>query len=214
MSPQRGFSLLELLVAVAVFAAVSAVAYGGLSSVLQTRQQTDQHAKRLQALQQTMTMIQRDLSQAIARPVRDQLGDLQPALFKKGGDTLFAFTRAGRVNPLGLSRSNLQRVGYALDTEGRLVRYLWPVLDSTQGDEPYSIVLLESVTGMELRFIDGAKEWKESWPPQEESSDLPLAVEVTLELEGWGSFRRLIPMVETAVVPAPKGQNKQKGANE
>ena len=208
MSPQRGFSLLELLVAVAVFAAVSAVAYGGLSSVLQTRQQTDQHAKRLQALQQTMMMIQRDLSQAVARPARDQLGDLEPALFKKGGDNLLAFTRAGRVNPLGLKRSTLQRVGYAVDVEGRLVRYLWPVLDRAQGMEPYRVVLLESVKGAEVRFVDSAREWQENWPPQEDQPDLPLAVEITLELEDWGRFRRLVPLVETAAEPEQKEQQE------
>ncbi|MFO7592806.1 MAG: type II secretion system minor pseudopilin GspJ [Pseudomonadota bacterium] len=209
MSPQRGFSLLELLVAVAVFAVVSAVAYGGLSSVLQTRQQTDQHAKRLQALQQAMMMIQRDLSQAIDRPVRDQLGDLQPALVQEGAGNLLVFTRAGRVNPLGLPRSTLQRVGYSLDGEGRLVRYLWPVLDRTQGQEPYAVVLLDSVRGAKVRFVDSRKEWQESWPQGDESAPLPLAVEITLELDHWGGFQRLLPLVESAAEIERDDQEEQ-----
>ncbi|MCW9089055.1 MAG: type II secretion system minor pseudopilin GspJ [Gammaproteobacteria bacterium] len=204
MVRQRGFTLLEMLVAVAVFAAVSAVAYGGLSSMLQTRQQVGQHAQRLQSLQQTMAIMHRDLTQALVRPVRDPFGDVEPALYQQEGVYLLVLTRAGRLNLQGLRRSELQRIAYALE-DGRLIRYVWPVLDSPQGSEPYSHVLLEAVREAELRFVDSQREWQLNWPPldslrEEAEVALPLAVEITLELEQWGGFRRLIPLVETAAV--------------
>ncbi|MCW8828444.1 MAG: type II secretion system minor pseudopilin GspJ [Gammaproteobacteria bacterium] len=204
MVRQRGFTLLEMLVAVAVFAAVSAVAYGGLSSMLQTRQQVGQHAQRLQSLQQTMAIMHRDLTQALVRPVRDPFGDVEPALYQQEGVYLLVLTRAGRLNLQGLRRSELQRIAYALE-DGRLIRYVWPVLDSPQGSEPYSHVLLEAVREVELRFVDSQREWQLNWPPldslrEEAEVALPLAVEITLELEQWGGFRRLIPLVETAAV--------------
>lgn len=204
---ERGFSLLELLVAVSVFAVISAVAYGGLSSVLQTRQQTDQHARQLQALQQTLAMVQRDLTQAVARPVRDPFGDSQPALYQREGSYLLAFTRAGRSNLLGRRQSELQHIAYGLE-EDRLVRYVWPVLDAPQGAEPYTVVLLEGVSDVQLRFLDGVREWQGSWPPPalpQELSDstLPLGVEILLELEQWGDFRRLVALVESPGGAAP-----------
>lgn len=204
MVRQRGFTLLEMLVAVAVFAAVSAVAYGGLSSMLQTRQQVEQHAQRLQSLQQTMAIMHRDLTQALVRPVRDPFGDVEPALYHQEGGYLLVLTRAGRLNLQGLRRSELQRIAYALEDD-RLIRYVWPVLDSPQGSEPYSHVLLEAVREAELRFVDSQREWQLNWPPldslgEETGVALPLAVEISLELEQWGGFRRLIPLVETAAL--------------
>lgn len=215
--PQKGFSLLELLVAVAVFAAVSAVAYGGLSSVLQARQQTERHARQLQELQQALGMLQRDLSQALARPVRDPFGDQLPAFYQQQGGYLLAFTRAGRPNLLGRQQSELRRIAYALEEE-KLVRYLWPVLDAPQGLEPYAVPLLEGVIEAELRFLDDERQWHENWPPADRQLEpqavpLPLAVELTLELEKWGEIRRLIPLVETAkgdTVP-PDGEPGQDG---
>ena len=214
----RGFSLLELLVAVAVFAVISAVAYGGLSSVLKTRQLTDQHARQLQVLQQTMATLQRDLAQAVARPVRDPFGDIQPALYQREGSYLLAFTRAGRSNLLGRRQSELQHIAYGLE-EDRLLRYVWPVLDAPQGTEPYTVVLLEGVRDVQLRFLDGTRQWQGSWPPallpQELShSTLPLGVEFLLELEQWGSFRRVIALVESPdgsgpVPPVSPGQTPQ-----
>ncbi|MGM0593467.1 MAG: type II secretion system minor pseudopilin GspJ [Pseudomonadota bacterium] len=209
MSRQHGFSLLELLVAVAVFAAVSAIAYSGLHSVLETRQQTNLHAERLQSLQRTMLTLQRDLSQAVDRPVRDQFGDEEPSLFQDStGEYLLVLTRAGRANPLGLRRSGLRRVAYRLD-EGRLERHLWRGLDHSQGAEPFPVVLLERVRDVELRYLDADNAWQDAWPPldaEEGQADrLPRAVEVVLELEEWGQFRRLIPLPPGPEPVAPPG---------
>lgn len=196
---QQGFSLLELLVAVAVFAAVSAVAYSGLQSVMATRYETRRHAERLEALERTMLTLQRDLSQVVVRPVRDQFGDEEPAFSQGGvGEALLSFTRAGRANPLGLKRSGLRRIAYVLE-EGRLERHLWSTLDHSQGEEPYRLVLIDQVDGVELRYLDAQGQWLEGWPPlavagEDAGPTLPRAIEITLELERWGPFRRLIPL--------------------
>ena len=47
----HGFTLLELLVAVAIFAVLSAMAYGGLSNVIDNSQQTETSMQRLQEIQ-------------------------------------------------------------------------------------------------------------------------------------------------------------------
>ncbi|MFP4682439.1 MAG: type II secretion system protein J, partial [Ectothiorhodospira sp.] len=76
----RGFTLLELVVTLALFALVSLMAYGGLRSVLETRQLTDAAAHRLARLQMTVTLLGRDLEQLARRPVRDAYGDPVPPL--------------------------------------------------------------------------------------------------------------------------------------
>ena len=70
----QGFTLLELLVALAVFAVLSTMAYGGLRSVLQTQRQTEEAAIKLHKIQQAIFYLEKDLLQVVARPIRDEFG--------------------------------------------------------------------------------------------------------------------------------------------
>lgn len=195
---QSGFTLLEMLVALTVFALVSAMVYGGQVAVLKQKAGTERQAEFLKQLQGAMMMLERDIGQHVLRPVRDDFGDSQPPMVAAdfGDYYLLTLSRAGWQNPLGQPRSTLQRVAYGLD-EGRLLRYSWTTLDRAQGSEPYEVVLLESVRSLKLRFLDEKREWSEQWPPYDAENKallvMPLALELTLETEEWGSFRRVIP---------------------
>jgi general secretion pathway protein J len=213
-SRQRGFTLLEMLVALTVFALVSAMVYGGQVAVLKAKAGTERQAEFLKQLQGTMMMLERDIGQYVLRPVRDDYGDSQPPMVAADfGDYRLTLTRAGWQNPLGQPRSTLQRVAYGLE-DGRLVRYSWTSLDRAQGSEPYRLVLLESVRSLKLRFLDEKREWSEQWPPYDAENrallEMPLALELTLETEEWGSFRRVIPTagggVDMALAEAPEGE--------
>jgi general secretion pathway protein J len=111
---------------------------------------------------------------------------------------LVTFTRGGWTNPIGLQRSELQRVSYAVQN-GTLVREYWPVLDATLQDTVVSRVLLDHVKGFSLRFMDAGHQWQTQWPagtlvPGQQQSALlrtrPIAVEVTLDLDDWGVLVR------------------------
>lgn len=205
----RGFTLLEMLVAVAVFAVISVMAYAGLDSVMVAKVQTEKHAERLSELQMAMLMLERDISQAVPRGIRDSYGDAQPPLLGGGDDrAAVEWTRAGWANPVGRVRSELQRVGYRVEDE-RLVRDSWMVLDRAQDSEPYRAILLEGVDKLSVRFMDGQRKWLESWPPQSFASppgapqaaapELPLAIEVKLELADFGEIVRLFRVSEPAL---------------
>jgi len=181
-----GFTLLELLVALAIFGLLAAMSYGGLQAVLEQQSSTELAADRLGALQKMYLIMQRDIEQIVPRTVRDEYGDAQQPLV--GGDAL-QLTRGGWRNPAGRQRSTLQRVGYAFDDE-QLVRYTWSVLDRAQDSEALQQPLIEDVEGMQLRYLDRNDEWQEQWPdaqairdtvPGEQSQMLPKAIEVTIE---------------------------------
>ena len=198
---QGGFTLLEMLVAITIFAVVSAMVYGGQVAVLKAKAVTERQALHLKQLQLAMLMLERDIGQHLLRPVRDDYGDSQPPMVAdEYGDFRLTLSRAGWQNPLKLPRSTLQRVAYGLEEE-KLIRYSWPMLDRAQGSEPYEVVLLEQVRALQLRFLDESREWQEQWPPQSAATSnapsavMPLAVELVFEMEGWGSFRRVIPTV-------------------
>ena len=194
--PTRGFTLLELLVAIAVFATLSVMAYGALREVMASSAHVEAEVEKLARLQLTFTWLERDLAQAIGRPVRDAYGDHAHAML--GGDLgteLLLFTRAGHSNPAqSARRSSLLRVGYRLD-EKRFSRVFWPVVDAVQGTEPVQRELLDNVNSVSLRFLNHSVAWQPSWPTDIQSSALtcvPAAVEVTLDVDGLGEVRRLI----------------------
>ncbi|MES9970497.1 MAG: type II secretion system minor pseudopilin GspJ [Candidatus Thiodiazotropha sp.] len=192
-----GFTLLELLIAMMIFAIMATFVYAGLKVILDTEHQTSQYSQRISKLQLGLNLMQRDIEQMVARPVRDEYGDQQPAL-KSGGisDILLEFTRDGFANPMQLPRSNLQRVGYTFE-ENTLYRLTWPTLDRSQESEPYRRKLIGDITSLELVFYDKALQEKREWPPRtsggqdEDPSALPVSIEVKLELKDWGTIRRL-----------------------
>jgi len=205
-SRYHGFTLLELLVALSVFSLVSVMAYAGLRTVLQSEQQTEQRATRIQQLQSAVLMLERDLAQFVDRPIRDEYGDEQPALRTADyGASRLEFTHAGWRNPTASARSTLQRVAYGVEEE-QLLRLSWPVLDRAQDSTPYRAVLLDKVREFNLRYMDDAHEWQLQWPPAGLAAGdpvpLPLALEVTLVLEDLGEIRRVFPLYAEAL-PAP-----------
>jgi len=194
----RGFTLIELLVALLIFAIFAAIAYGGLDQVLTAKQRTTREAERLTDLQTAYTWIARDIEQAVDRPIRDAYGDPAEALI--GGGTSLELTRAGWRNPAGLTRSHLQRIAYTLE-DGQLQRRYWRVLDRAPDSEAHETMLLEGVQEMELRFLDEQGQWQPAWPVTNAAGNvvpMPRAVELSLEIEGWGRITRLFRVPDGA----------------
>jgi general secretion pathway protein J len=199
----RGFTLLELLVALAVFSVMAVMAYGGLASVLGSRERVLQSLERTAALQKAYLRLRNDLQQLRARPSRDPYGEAQPALALLP-DGSMEFTRSGWRNPLAQPRSSLQRVAYRLDADGRLLRISWRAVDRAQNAAASEAVVLTGVEDLRWRFLVNAeldhggsqRSWYESWPPPatQDSARLaavPHAVEVALTLEDLGEVRLL-----------------------
>ncbi len=191
----RGFTLLEILVAVSIFGLISVMAYSGLGGVLRTREVTDIVAKRLAELESAVMILSRDLTQAINRPIRDEFGDTQSAFIgNENSPVLLQFTRGGVGNPLNLTRSHLRRVAYFLE-EGKLQRASWPRLDRSSQVELDRVDLVQDLESVKLRFMTMNHKYVNQWPPRQARSgkptDLPLGVEITLELKDWGSVTRL-----------------------
>ncbi|MEN8216148.1 MAG: type II secretion system minor pseudopilin GspJ [Pseudomonadota bacterium] len=184
----QGFTLLELLVALAIFAVIAVMAYKGLDTILTARLQTDEHATQLARLQIALTWLGRDIEQYIERPIRDQYGDRQQAL--QGTISHLELTRAGWRNPAQQQRSSLQRVAYHLENK-TLMRSYWWVLDRAQDARPLKMDLLNEVNEIQFRYLDENLRWREQWSPNEKASPPLKAIEVTLTVLEWGRITRL-----------------------
>ncbi len=191
-----GFTLLELLVAVAVFAVIAALASSGFNSVLNSATRSEEQMDRLAELQKAMIIIARDVQQAVDRPIRDEFGSPSPPFIGSQQTELLEFSRTGRRNPTNIARSHIQRVGYRLDDE-TLYRQSWSVLDRAQDSEPLEGKLIEGITEIEIRYLDESRQWQNQWPPLTTGASgtpaaaLPLGVEITFDIEGLGSVPRI-----------------------
>jgi general secretion pathway protein J len=199
MMKARGFTLVEVLVAIFIFAIVSAIAMGGYNELVKQSDIVDRGAARTRAIQSTMQRMNLDFTALEPRPVRQPLGDgLVPALRadEKSTEELVEFTHSGWSNPAGVPRSTLQRVAYRIEDK-KLIREYWLALDRTMSSEPESAVMLEDVKSVKFRFMDANRTWHDQWPPLGYSpADAPwvrpIAVEFTLDLEDWGELKRLV----------------------
>ncbi|VAW99042.1 hypothetical protein MNBD_GAMMA22-1414 [hydrothermal vent metagenome] len=193
---KSGFTLLELLIAMAIFATIAVISYSGLSSMLKTAKAVEIDANRLKEVQTAMLFMQRDLLQSVNRSVREEYGSFTKVLQSNDqGNVLLEFTRGGRRNPANFLRSSLQRVGYGIDDDENLVRYIWPVLDRSQDSKAVKQDLLKEVDNLQFRFLNASNTWAESWPPissNNKTVPLPLAVEISFDLKDWGRIKRLI----------------------
>ena len=198
-SRARGFTLLEILVAIAVFAVVAWLAYGGLRQVLAGRAMLLPRMEATAARLRGITLLERDITSAAPRGVRDPLGTPQPAFrAEPGGRGPLALVRHDAARALLAGEPALSRVEWQLEGN-RLVRLRWPVLDPIQGTQPLREIVLTGVRQWQLEFLAGRKDadWKNFWPPDAAGvlrDQLPRAVVVTLVFDDGAALRRLLPV--------------------
>ncbi|MEZ5573982.1 MAG: type II secretion system minor pseudopilin GspJ [Halioglobus sp.] len=201
-----GFTLIEVLIALAITAFVSVIAYTSLATVMTGVESLRENTDRIYEVNRALMIISRDLRQFVDRPVRDEFGEVEPAL--TGGNLArfsLSLTRTGWHNPNGLPRSNMQRVNYRLEDDG-LWRDSYPVLDRAGDTEPNTVLLLDNVDDFKLLFLGSLEalqtksgstavdttNWAENWVADSGASlPPPVAVEITLQLPLWGEMRRM-----------------------
>lgn len=196
-----GFTLIEVLVALAIFGILSVLAYQALGQTFSNADLLNERMDRLRAIQQAMRVIGNDLRLAAPRPVREPLtGTLVPAVRTEPG-TEFALevTRGGWPNPAALPRGTLQRAQYRID-DGELVRLHWNVLDAGLSNEPVVTVLLDDVESIVLNYLEPGGSWTDQWPPfgmtgTQATRIRPHVVEVVLTLNDQGEIRRFFEVL-------------------
>lgn len=188
----RGFTLLEMVLALAIFAMLGLMANRVLYQGMALEEISARHAGRLADIQHALATMERDFTAMVPRPVRGTgaLGGQSPlAVEGRAGSDSIIFTHAGWLNPGGtLARSQLQRVAYQVKGEN-LVRAFLDYPDMPAGSEPHSRRLLNGVSTLRLRYWSQGQ-WRQDWQGERA---LPQAVEVSLTLsEGMTVTRRFL----------------------
>ena len=193
----RGFTLIEVMVSLAIFGVLTALSYGALSQTLSNSDLLTERMDRLQSIQRTMSYLSSELLQAAPRSVRADLGQYEPALLSNfASDFALQLTHSGWPNSAGVPRSTQQRTAYRIEDD-ELIRYHWNVLDRTVNNVPVTTVMMTNVESLTFRFLQVNGEWTDQWPPinlqtTSNTVTLPRAVAISLVLPDEGELVRIV----------------------
>lgn len=182
-SAQQGFTLIELLVALMIFALLASAGVLLLGNSVSAQAQVKARLDDMAAVQRASGALAADLGQAVPRITRTEAGTLAPAFWAQDegeGQPVMQFVRGGWDNLGNLPRPSLQKVEYWV-RQGRLERRGYAQLDGAAGDDPAT--LLENVEAVVLRFRDAQGKWRDDWTPSQPDL-MPRAVEIRVTRTG------------------------------
>jgi len=192
-----GFTLIEILVAMAIFTIIGLASTGVLTSVINSDQLSSKRFEQLEELQRAMLTIERDILQIVPRALR--VNGEPVAVVLSGGEDVFdsdtdglGFVRVGWHNPqMLLPRSTLQAVGYRIQ-EQQLQRLYGNYVDNVIGYEPKVKILLSDIEDFQVSFLTEAEQLEEpeEWKETYSSATLPLAISITIVSKTFGEIRR------------------------
>lgn len=184
-----GFTLVEMLIALAIFGMITAGSVALLSFSVRAQEMADRQLANLGSVRRAATLLNADFAQAVPRPWRDENGDVQRSFYGTAGQEtrLLVMVRGGWDNPDGLQRSSLQRVEYRLQA-GRIYRVGFAHVDG--GAASAVTPLIDDVRRVALRYRDREGSWLPAWD-RPDPRDLPVAVEMVVTTGRLGDIRQL-----------------------
>ena len=191
----KGFTLIEILVAIFLASLIVILVFSGLSTSLSMNEKTLNRSNLLSQITLTDKIIKRDLLHALDRKARDERGDeLDSPLF---GETLLnegIFLAFSIHTPIkDNSQGALKWVEYSKEGT-QIIRSEYSYADKVLDSLKHTSILLESVDSLDLKFFNQGS-FTEVWPPQEtvEFSELPQMIEISFKFKLYGNiFRRYL----------------------
>ena len=178
---RTGFTLLELLLALAIVAVIALLGYRALSALSESETRLTAEATRWRTLDVLFARLEGDLRQAMPRPVR--FGDTRAPAWVGATDALgngaLEFSRAGPEFTLEPGSTG-QRLAYRFNNGTVEVLY-WAGYDRPREAQPTAYPLVTDVARFRLAYLGSSGAWVEAWPLARES-ELPRAVKVELTL--------------------------------
>jgi general secretion pathway protein J len=185
----RGFTLIEVLVALLLVAITAALAWRGTAALVDGEVRLSAEAQRWRTLDLAFARLEADLRQAQPRTIRVGTTS-EPAWLaapEPNGSSAIVFSRAGPEFAPEAGMAG-QRVGYRVRS-GSLEVVYWPGLDREPAVAPSSWPLVDEVAQFRVDHLTGEGGWLAHWPRFGEAP-LPRAVRITLTLASGETIER------------------------
>ncbi|GHA08935.1 type II secretion system protein GspJ [Arenicella chitinivorans] len=215
MRAQRrsGFTLIEVMVSVAIFAVIGAIVFPALIQFIDIRDRVLAKHEQIEQLQKTFLFMSKDLRFAANRLGKDEYGEFGDATLLVGEDSLIDLT--AMYPDLNLAGLNVpRRVRWVLE-EKALYRLQSPVMDPDGDTRVFKQKLLDGVRDVEFELSkveDGRDSTSKRW---KEKTRLPDMIKVTITLENKAEYERLFTMLSgdnlAAVAASTNSQGQPQG---
>lgn len=188
----RGFTLVEALIALAVFGVIAVLGYRATAALSEGEARLSAESQRWRTFEALFTRFEADIRQAIPRGARNGTAREAPWIGTTfEGHAALAFTRAGSeffVEP----GAGGQRIGYRLNGNTLELAY-WPAVDHAENAKPAIYPLVGGIASFDLAYLTRAGQWRDRWPLLGEEA-LPRAVQLTLTLDDGSRIERLFTL--------------------
>jgi general secretion pathway protein J len=183
VSRDAGFTLVEVLVAVAILAIVALIAWRATAAMTDSEARLSAEIARWRQLDALLTRMEADLREAIPRTVRHG-SSVEPAWIAtpvdSGANTALVFSRAG-PDAVDEPGSGGQRVGYRL-RDRRIEVLYWPRLDNRATNDPAAYALIDGIAHFRIQALTADGRWTDRWPLSGAANALPRGVRIDIEL--------------------------------
>lgn len=187
-----GFTLIELTVAIAIFAVVGTALFSGLKQLIEVKHSLEEKINLNRSIQRTLGAYRSDASHLVNRGIRLGSGSSEaPLSINTSKNQLLLLTRTTN----DIHGEVLERVAYRLD-DNRLIRERWPVLDRMYDTSPKKRILISQIKAASIRVLDSKGYWHTVWPPmgQKKNTLEPTALELELVLASLGRMSSLVSL--------------------
>ncbi|MFA6304048.1 MAG: GspJ family T2SS minor pseudopilin variant LspJ [Legionella sp.] len=194
MKTAKGFTLIEVLIALSIFAILATLTSSSLYYAFNNRARVNAQAEQLNNLQLAISIMQQDTLQAVDRSIRGNDMHTFPGFI--GQANYFELTRGGIVNPDSLEqRSTLKRIALVCENN-QLVHRTWESLDTLDRNVHNDKVLLSNLSACNFKYLNQSLQMLNEWRAQALAQDqtkepLPKAIQVNVTLKEWGEMNLL-----------------------
>lgn len=183
--PRSGFTLVELLVAIAIFAVLSALGWKVFDYLIKVKDRNAEHEINLGQLQEAYQQVLRDTVQTV--PLTANINnEIQPALILQ--NSTLSLSKTGVTDPLQQGIPPDERVEYQYRAdEKKVYRLKYRYLNRSGRDQPESSVLLRDVDQFEVVVLNPNE--NTTWPESAENltdhiqkQKLPKGIKIKLKV--------------------------------
>ncbi len=192
---KKGFTLIELMVAVIIFAIISTISYRVISSLVTTKEIVTKSQAKWGGLSLVMNKFEMARNRVLPLPVRGSDGNLLASLIGKNKlsgafDSQLEMTLSGSIGDNVMGSSPPKRIGFRF-YKNTLYLVSWPVLNRVVTTKPDIDLLVPDVTNFNLQFLYPDKQWRDTWPPEGgDMGSLPSGIQMNLQLKSGESVMR------------------------